>query len=94
MAYTLSKNSSKHDFLVAQCDELFSKLPPNEYIFHDLGLKVEIDNFVLKNGIIKRLKTNVKISGLSSDPIDYWDDVKLEKLYTKLAYLLMRLYEM
>ena len=36
----------------------------------------------------------IKIEGLSNDPIDFWDDIKLEKMYSKLCLIITRLYEM
>jgi hypothetical protein len=35
----------------------------------------------------------IKIEGLSTGPIDFWDDHKLEKFYSKLSLILMSIYE-
>jgi len=69
------------------------KLPEGEYTFHDMGLKVDVSDSYGKGDLAGSLKRVVRISGLSTDPIDYWDDKKLEKLYSKLSFLLMKIYE-
>jgi hypothetical protein len=94
MASTVARNSYKHAFLVSECNNLFLKLPPGEYTFHDMGLKVNVNDYEGKSDQVTNLNKDVQISGLSTDPIDYWSDNKLEKLFSKLSFLLMRLYEM
>ena len=94
MTSTLAKKTIRHALLVSECNNLFLQLPSNEYLFHDLGLKIVISDSTesVNNGLHQ--KKMVRINGLSSDPIDYWDEIKLERMYSKLVYLLMRLYEM
>lgn len=94
MASTLAKKTIRHAILVSECNNLFLQLPSNEYLFHDLGLKIVITDSTesFKDGLHQ--KKSVRINGLSSDPIDYWDETKLERMYSKLVYLLMRLNEM
>lgn len=94
MASSLLKNSERHNYLVSECNYLLLQLPENEYILHDLGLRI-----VVKHAINSERGTScgfkkIKIEGLSTDPIDLWDDIKLEKMYSKLCLIMTRLYEM
>lgn len=93
MPSALTRNSNRHNFLVSQCNELFLQLPQGEYILHDMGLKLNVKDRKGDGTVTPELNRTVQIFGLSTDPIDYWDDTKLEKLYSKLSLLLMRLYE-
>lgn len=93
MASALTRNSTRHSFLVAECNRLFVKLPEGEYTFHDMGLKVNVNNSNGKVVLAASLNKAIKISGLSTDPIDHWNENKLEKLFSKLSFLLMRLHE-
>ena len=93
MASSLLRNTEEHTRLVARCNYLLLKLPSDDYILHDMGIKIiiqEVGNEKSYN--VSRDKT-IKIQGLSTDPIDYWDDFKLKKFHTKLSLILMMIYE-
>ena len=93
MASSLLRNTEEHTRLVARCNYLLLKLPSDDYILHDMGIKIiiqEVGNE--KSDKVSRDKT-IKIQGLSTDPIDYWDDCKLKKFHTKLSLILMMIYE-
>lgn len=94
MASSLLKSSERHDYLVSECNYLFLQLPENEYILHDLGLRIVVKHTInSERGAFCEFK-KIKIEGLSTDPIDFWDDIKLEKMYSKLCLIITRLYEM
>lgn len=93
MASSLIRNSGKHNQLVAECNCLLLKLPSDDYILHDMGLRVIVQEQQKVNGIKLSGYKTIKIEGLSTDPIDFWDDYKLEKFYSKLSLLLMMIYE-
>jgi hypothetical protein len=94
MASSLLRYSERHNFLVSECNYILYRLPENDYILHDMGLRI-----VVKNKAYSRRNTLagnkiIKIDGLSTDPIDFWDDKKLEVFYSKLSLIMMRLYEL
>jgi len=93
MASSLLKNSDKHNHLVTECNNLLVKLPSDDYILHDMGVRIIVQPENKEKG--NKLSKNriIKIQGLSTDPIDYWDDYKLEKFYSKLSLVLMLIYE-
>jgi hypothetical protein len=93
MASSLLKRSERHGQLVFECNYLLARLPSNDYLLHDLGLRIIVRGQ-------KKLKSNslgdskaIKIEGLSTGPIEFWDDHKLEKFYSKLSFILMSIYE-
>ena len=93
MASSLQNSSHRHDQLVSECNYLLSRLPSNDYLLHDMGLRIVVSGQEKLKG--NRLYENraIKIEGLSTGPIDFWDDCKLEKLYSKLSLILMNIYE-
>ncbi len=93
MASSLLKNSDHHNQLVTECNNLLLKLPSDDYILHDMGLRIIVQTPQKKKG--SKLSENkiIKIQGLSTDPIDFWSDYKLEKFYSKLSLILMLIYE-
>ena len=93
MASSLLKNTEKHNRLVAQCNYLLSKLPGDDYILHDMGIRIIIQEHEKEKGDRVSRSKIIRIQGLSTDPIDYWDDRKLEKFYSKLSLILMKIYE-
>ena len=93
MASSLLKNTEKHDRLVAQCNYLLLKLPGDDYILHDMGIRIIVEEQINEKGNKTSRHKTFKIQGLSTDPIDYWDDYKLERFYYKLSLILMKIYE-
>lgn len=93
MASIILKNSERHRYLVNECNHLLSKLDLNEYIIRDMGTKIHVSLDPTKVFLKKYNKKIVKISGLYFDMIEDWNESELEKLYSKLAFILMRTYE-
>ncbi|HSA75123.1 MAG TPA: hypothetical protein VLE21_02935 [Candidatus Nitrosocosmicus sp.] len=93
MASPLLKSSERHYQLVAECNHLLLRLPRNDYILHDMGLRIVVRGQEKPKGNSSYENKTIKIQGLSTDPIDFWDDYKLEKFYSKLSLILMSIYE-
>ncbi|VFJ12717.1 hypothetical protein [Candidatus Nitrosocosmicus franklandus] len=93
MASSLLRSSERHKRLVTECNYLLLRLPINDYILHDMGLRIVVreQERPVRNGLEE--SKEIKIEGLSTGPIDYWDDFKLEKFYSKLTLILMNIYE-
>ena len=93
MASSLLNSTKKHNQLVAHCNYLLLKLPGDDYILHDMGIRIIVEEQVNEKGNKTSRHKTFKIQGLSTDPIDYWDDNKLEKFHSKLSQILMMIYE-
>jgi hypothetical protein len=93
MASPLLKSSERHYQLVTECNYLLLRLPINDYILHDMGLRIAVRGQENPKGNSSYEDKAIKIQGLSTDPIDFWDDYKLEKFYSKLSLILMIIYE-
>ena len=93
MTLPLLNSSERHFQLVTECNYLLFRLPSNDYILHDMGLRIVVRGQEKPQGINSYEHKAIKIQGLSTDPIDFWDDYKLEKFYSKLSLILMSIYE-